>query len=77
MKGKYSHFWAGVLFACCTISLYQDYLGREAYAQHVLDNWVSMYYTVPMAIVMLLLVAWITWGCDAMIRRQLRVPGSK
>lgn len=47
---------SGGLLACAVMSLHQDHYGRVAYAQHVLDNWTDSHYTVPGALVVIVLV---------------------
>lgn len=42
-------FWAGAATFSSVMSLVQDAMGREGYAQHVLNHWVSGWYSVPLA----------------------------
>ena len=44
---------AGIAVACGSTSLYQDYLGKEAYLASVAAHWTSWVYTVPPALLML------------------------
>ncbi len=49
-------FWAGAAVFSSVSSLVQDAMGREGYAQHVLNHWVSGWYSVPIATLALALV---------------------
>lgn len=46
--------WAGVFTASGIAGLRQDYMGKEAYSQHVLTHWVPEHVSVPIEIGFLL-----------------------
>jgi hypothetical protein len=60
--------WGGAIVTGGLLSLYQDYLGREGYAQHVLEHWSPASHTVPEAICTLLVFVFIT----ALVWRRTR-----
>jgi len=52
-----SNFWRGFLVCDCMISLFSDFLGRDAYSSYVYNNWVDSAITVPIAIGVLFFLA--------------------
>jgi len=54
-KNASSGFIAGFLFAISSFGLYQDFLGREGYAQYVLDHWVTGWISVPIEVATLII----------------------
>jgi hypothetical protein len=46
-------FFAGSIFTLSVLSLVQDFMGKEAYIEHVTNNWASAWITVPLALVLL------------------------
>lgn len=53
MKPWMKAFWAGALIDAACRSLYQDAIGKEAFLRVVDANWISGWYTVPLALVFL------------------------
>lgn len=53
MKILRSEFVCGVVATASVYSLIQDYMGREAYVKWASENWVSGWYTVPLAVFVL------------------------
>lgn len=49
-------FTTGAMIVMAVYSLIQDFVGAEAWAEHVRNHWVTGYITVPLAIVFLI------WG---------------
>lgn len=43
LKSKYHRvgFWSGVLVCLCAMAIHEDWLGRDAYIQHIQDHWVN------------------------------------
>jgi|14BtaG_2_1085337.scaffolds.fasta_scaffold31460_4 hypothetical protein len=54
LAGTTKSYLAGGLVFASALSLYQDYLGPEGYAELVVEQWISPVITVPLAIVVLL-----------------------
>ena len=52
-------FVAGFLTCCAIRSLQQDYWGRDETIRHVVNDWVSAWWTVPLALVWLGLAIWL------------------
>ena len=55
----WSVFFCGAMVALSMMSLYQDFLGKDGFVKHVQDHWISGWWTVPIALVLLLLA--LTW----------------
>lgn len=49
-------FWAGVSFLFAVQSLFQDFLGRDAYVAQVREHWISSSISVPLALVVLVVI---------------------
>jgi hypothetical protein len=54
-------FIAGFLIAMSILCLIQDSMGKERYIQHVMDNWVTGWFGVPMSILGLLVAIYLVW----------------
>lgn len=52
----WSGFFIGNIFAVACFGLLQDFLGKEAYIEHVRGHWVSSSISVPLFIVGLLVI---------------------
>lgn len=52
----WSGFFIGNVFAASCLGLLQDFLGKEAYIEHVRNHWVSSSFSVPLFIVAILAV---------------------
>lgn len=50
-------FAAGMLMAFSLGSLFQDYFGRVGFAEFVLEHWTPAWFSVPLALVELVLAA--------------------
>ena len=59
MKRSTEMFLAGFSIHALYMSLWADFMGREAYAQYVLDHWISANITVPLALVCLVFWLWV------------------
>jgi hypothetical protein len=58
MKKYWSGFTAGGLSLASIMLIFQDMLGKEGYSQWMSDHWISPYFSVPLAIVSLLLAVY-------------------
>jgi len=57
--GRWSLFMSGWLACCAARSLWQDWLGQDAYVMHVREHWVSASLTVPVAFLLLVFALWV------------------
>lgn len=53
-KKDYLNRISGALSIIAILSLWQDYLGQEAFIQMARDHWVDAAYSVPLALFLLL-----------------------
>lgn len=51
-------WWLGFMAAFACNSLVQDVMGQQGYIEHIRDHWASGYYTVPLAVAMLVYSLW-------------------
>ena len=58
MKHSDRQWWFGYVTALCLHSLYQGLLGKDEYLRRAAFDWVAWYYTIPLAIA-LLIAAWV------------------
>ena len=61
--------WSGILACLAISSLFQDYFGKVAYIEHINNHWVSWTITVPMAIIMLIVGAWLKITGESKIKK--------
>ena len=54
MKSYWKAFWSGWLMCVAMRSLHQDILGKEQFMKYVDAAWVSGMWTIPIALMMLL-----------------------
>lgn len=54
--GHRHYFWAGFLVCASLHSLFADYHGKEGFIAYCQNNWVSGWFTVPLAIFNIILV---------------------
>jgi hypothetical protein len=45
---------SGLIFMACGNSLVQDFYGQEGMIKRIQENWIPWYYTVPIAIIVML-----------------------
>lgn len=50
---KIDRLHAGIIIAFSTVSLIQDYFGLDGYVEYLQENWISSWYTIPIAIVLI------------------------
>jgi hypothetical protein len=50
-------FWEGVMTCACVSSLIQDFYGLEGWIAYVKAGWIDAKYSVPIAVIGLLMVA--------------------
>lgn len=52
-------FWAGVLTHMATISLYQDFHGKQGYIDLIRKNWIDASITVPFALILIVIAIYL------------------
>lgn len=50
-------FWEGMMTYICATSLIQDFYGLEGWIEHIKAGWIDAKYSVPIAVIGLLMVA--------------------
>ena len=58
MRKRVEDAGTGFVIALCLYSFFQDALGLEGYVAHCRAHWVSWVYSVPLALVALLVQIW-------------------
>jgi len=56
-----SSFLAGFITAGAIMCLIQDSMGQEGYIQHIAENWVTPWFSIPISIIGLIIAGWILW----------------
>lgn len=53
---KFNYFRHGIVFYAAVVSLYQDFLGKDAYIEACKNHWIDPSISVPIAIGMLVII---------------------
>lgn len=64
MKPTTRYFWAGWLIHMASMSLYQDWIGKEAYLEKAARLWIDAAITVPLSLAVIAFAAYMMNRAD-------------